>query len=304
MRQYSIRDLAQYSGIKAHTIRTWELRYDLLRPQRTATNIRYYDEHDLRRLLHIASLCSHGQRISQVMQLSEQEREQAVLALEATVPGNYEAQLNALTMAMLSLNEPLLHQLLTAAISQHGAEPAMLQLVYPLLQRIGLAWQVGGILHVVQEHLVSQLVRQKLLALLDALPSAPPAGAPRWLLFLPEGELHELALLFLVYALRTRGQQVLYLGQNLPLAGVAAACQSYQPAALLTVLTAGLLPEEVTRYATDLRQQCPEPQLIFYGPLAQQLRASLPPASHLPPLLTGVLELIPVVSRAASKQNA
>ncbi|AMR29323.1 hypothetical protein A0257_20970 [Hymenobacter psoromatis] len=298
VRQYSIRELAQYSGIKAHTIRTWELRYDLLQPRRTATNIRYYDEQDLRRLLHVASLCGHGQRISRVMRLSEQERAQAVLALAATVPDNHEAQLNALTLAMLDLDEPLLHRLLTAAISQHGPESAMLQLVYPLLQRIGLAWQVG-MPNVAQEHLVSQLVRQKLLALLDALPAAPPAGAPRWLLFLPEGELHELALLFLVYALRTRGQQVLYLGQNLPLAAVAAACQSYRPAALLTVLTAGLLPEEVTHYAADLRQQCPEPQLIFYGPLTQQLRASPPLASHLPPLITDVLELIPVVSRAA-----
>ena len=294
MRQYSIRDLAQISGVKAHTIRTWELRYDLLQPKRTATNIRYYDEQDLRRLLHVASLCSHGQRISQVMQLSEQERAQAVLALSAEVSGNYEVQLNALMAAMLDLDEPRLHHLLTEAVKQQGVEPTMLYLVYPFLQRIGLAWQVGT-LNVAQEHLVSQLVRQKLLAALDALPSAPPAGAPRWLLFLPEGELHELALLFLAYALRIRGQHVLYLGQSLPLADVSAAHQAFRPAVILTVLTAGLVPEQVISFATELRLRCAGPQLVFYGSLAQQLADSLPANAHYPARITDMLALIPTL---------
>ena len=131
MAQYLIRDLAQITGVKAHTIRTWEVRYGLLCPRRTANNLRHYDENDLRRLLHVASLCSHGWRISRVMQLSEAERAQAAAKLQATVSTTFTARLNALMTAMLDLDEPRLHYLLTDAINDQGLEPVMLHLVYP-----------------------------------------------------------------------------------------------------------------------------------------------------------------------------
>ncbi|NVO33126.1 MerR family transcriptional regulator [Hymenobacter lapidiphilus] len=289
MAQYLIGDLAQITGIKAHTIRTWELRYGLLTPRRTANNLRHYDDDDLHRLLHVASLCGHGWRISRVMQLSETERTQAAAQLQATVSTSFAARLNALMTAMLDLDEPRLHYLLTDAINDQGLEPVMVHLVYPLLQRIGLAWQTGA-LNIAQEHLLSQLVRQKMLAALDALPSYPPAGAARWLLFLPEGEEHELALLFMAYGLRRRGQQVLYLGQSMPLPDVGAACASFKPGIVLTVLTAGMMPERVGEFGQTLRALCPGCQLLFCGSLARHLSTQLPPGAEYISRITDVLE--------------
>ncbi|GAB3638158.1 MerR family transcriptional regulator [Hymenobacter arcticus] len=299
MRQYSIRDLAQLSGIKQHTIRTWELRYGLLHPARTATNVRYYREEDLLSLLQVATLCGSGQRISEVAQLSEEARKQAVQALSSDVAADNAAQLHALLAAMLQLDEPQLHRLLTEAIARQGLEKAMLEVVYPLLQRIGLSWQTGTFT-IAHEHLVSQLVRQKLLAAIDALPPAAPAGAARWLLFLPPDEQHELALLFLSCALRARGRQVLYLGQGLPLPEVEGACQLFRPDVIATALTAGLSPEAVGSFAAELRQRCAGPQLLFYGPLAQHLHGQLPAGAHQLARMTDVLAFIETVAGASA----
>ncbi|MDJ0367831.1 MerR family transcriptional regulator [Hymenobacter sp. H14-R3] len=291
MRQYSIRDLAQLSGVKAHTIRTWEQRYGLLQPQRTATNFRYYREEDLLRLLQVATLCASGQRISDVAQLSEQARKQAVQALSTSESAASNAPLNALLAAMLNLDEPLLARLLTQAIAQQGLEKAMLELVYPLLQRIGLSWQIGTFT-VAHEHLLSNLVRQKLLAAIDALGPDVPVNAPRWLLFLPDREQHELALLFLNHALRIRGQHVLYLGASLPLADLVTAYATFQPAFIATVLTTSLSPDLVNDFATELRQGCPGSELLLYGPLAQHLQLPLLPGTHQPARITDILSFI------------
>jgi DNA-binding transcriptional MerR regulator len=268
--RYSISDLERLSGVKAHTIRIWEQRYQLLHPTRTATNIRTYGEADLRRLLNVATLCGRGQRISQVVRLSPEECQTAALALCNEVKPADGVRLNALQTAALDLNERQLHGILDEAIDELGPEEAMLRLGYPLLQRLGVSWREGS-LSGAQERLVAQLLRQELLAATDALPlGAAPADAPRWLLFLPEGEWHELALLFMNYALRARGQQVLYLGPNLPLADVVAAAHAFRPTALATVLTTVPARGQVVAFAQALRQQYSEGTLLLFGSLAVQ----------------------------------
>ena len=295
--RYSISDLEQLSGVKAHTIRIWEQRYDLLHPSRTATNIRTYGEADLRRLLNVATLCGRGQRISQVVRLSEEDCQAAALALCNEVMPTDCARLNALQTAALDLDEPRLHRLLDEAIGELGPEEAMLRLGYPLLQRLGVSWKAGS-LSVAQERLVAQLLRQELLASADALPLRPLAAdaAPRWLLFLPEGEWQELALLFMNYALRARSQQVLYLGPNLPLADVVAAAQAFRPTALATVLTTTPARGRVAAYAAELRQQCPDATLLLFGTLAGQV-AGLPEGCLQTDCLHEFRDLIPFVNQ-------
>jgi DNA-binding transcriptional MerR regulator len=262
--------LERLSGVKAHTIRIWEQRYQLLHPTRTATNIRTYGEADLRRLLNVATLCGRGQRISQVVRLSPEECQTAALALCNEVKPADGVRLNALQTAALDLNERQLHGILDEAIDELGPEEAMLRLGYPLLQRLGVSWREGS-LSGAQERLVAQLLRQELLAATDALPlGAAPDDAPRWLLFLPEGEWHELALLFMNYALRARSQQVLYLGPNLPLADVVAAARAFRPTALATVLTTVPARGQVAAFAQALRQQYSEGTLLLFGSLAVQ----------------------------------
>jgi DNA-binding transcriptional MerR regulator len=268
---YSISDLEQLSGVKAHTIRIWEQRYNLLQPSRTATNIRTYGEADLRRLLNVATLCARGQRISQVVRLSESECQAAALALCNEVQPADGPRLNALLGAALDLDEPRLHRQFDEAIEELGTEETILRLGYPLLQRLSVSWKEGS-LSLAQERLVSQLLRQELMASADALPLIPlaQAEAPRWLLFLPEGEWQELALLFMNYALRARGCQVLYLGPNLPLADVVATAKAFKPAVIATVLTTVPARGQVRSYATELRAQCPESTVILFGSLAVQ----------------------------------
>jgi DNA-binding transcriptional MerR regulator len=289
--QFSISDLENLSGIKAHTIRMWEQRYSILTPERTHTNIRTYCDDDLRRLLNVATLCGQGHRISKVARLSDQEMAQAVISCHDDAH-DYARQVNGLLAAMLDFDEPRLHQLLNQAIRQLGFEEATMRVVYPLLQRIGILWQTGSV-NPAQEHLVANLLRQKMLAAIDALPPVAPAVARRWVLFLPEGELHELALLFMCYALRARACHVLYLGQNLPAAELPAVCRTYQPHAVCTVLTA--VPErgQVQSFIDEVARLCPDTKLVFYGPLVQaQADLRLPELAVHPFLMTDFLALI------------
>ena len=289
MGQYSISDLEQLSGIKAHTIRMWEQRYDLLRPVRTATNIRTYCDDDLRRLLNVTTLCGRGQRISQVARLSDVEISAAVLACSDDAH-DYHLQVNALLAAMLSFDEPRLNQLIDEAARQLGFEDMMLFVAYPLLQRIGLMW-LASTMDLAQEHLLSHLLRQKILAATDALPGVP-VTARRWLLFLPADELHELALLFMNYLLRAHGQHTLYLGQNLPLAGLVNIEAAYHPNAIVAVLTSQPERGRVAEYAREVQAMFPEALLVLYGSLARQEGLELPENCVSPALMTDFLALV------------
>lgn len=304
MAHYSISDLEQLSGVKAHTIRIWEQRYNLLKPSRTATNIRTYGEADLRRLLNVATLCGRGQRISQVVRLSEEECQAAALALCNEVQPADDVRLNALLTASLDLDEPRLHRLFDEAIGEMGTEDTLLRLGYPLLQRLGVSWKAGS-LSLAQERLVVQLLRQELLASADALPLIPltQTDAPRWLLFLPEGEWHELALLFMNYALRARGRQVLYLGPNLPLADVVAVANSFRPAVIATVLTTVPARSQVKNFAAELRAQCPEAAVVLFGALAVQA-AGLPEGCLPLACLHEFRDLIPFVNQSVEGELA
>ncbi|MDB5267189.1 MAG: hypothetical protein JWP58_229 [Hymenobacter sp.] len=289
MGHFSISDLEQLSGIKAHTIRMWEQRYGLLHPVRTATNIRMYCDDDLRRLLNVTTLCGRGQRISQVAKLTDAEIREAVLAC-CDDSHDYHRQVNALLAAMLGFDEPRLAQLLGEATARLGFENMMLRVAYPLLQRIGLMWMAGTV-DLAQEHMLAHLLRQKLLAATDALPTVP-ATARRWVLFLPADELHELALLFMNYLLRARGQHTLYLGQNLPTSGLPNVSASYQPDAVVTVLTTQPERGRVGEYARELCSLFPEAQLVVYGPLARQEGLELPTNCVSPVLMTDFMALI------------
>ena len=289
MGHFSISDLEQLSGIKAHTIRMWEQRYGLLRPVRTATNIRTYCNDDLRRLLNVSTLCSRGKRISQVARLSDAEIQAAVLAC-CNDAHDYHQQVNALLAAMLSFDEQRLNQLFTEAAAQLGFEQMMLFVAYPLLQRIGLMW-LAGTVNPAQEHLLAHLLRQKLLAATDALPNVP-SSARRWLLFLPAHELHELALLFMNYTLRARGQHTLYLGQNLPVEELRVVCDTYRPDAVATVLTSQPERGRVAEFAREVSACCSHKLVVLYGTLARQEGLELPSNCVSPKLMTDFLALV------------
>jgi DNA-binding transcriptional MerR regulator len=212
---YTIRELENLSGIKAHTIRIWEKRFGLIAPMRTSTNIRTYCDSDLKKILNISILNRNGLKISKIARLSQDEIVQQINQFTHEV-SNAESQIESLTVAMIDLDEYRFEQVLSRSIIQFGFEEAVTQVLYPFFVKIGIMWQTGAI-RPAQEHFITSLVKQKFYAALDGLISSEREGTRKFLFFLPEGELHEVGLLFCCYLAKKRGFRTLYLGQSVPL---------------------------------------------------------------------------------------
>lgn len=214
MANYSIKDIEKFSGIKAHTLRIWEKRYQIIKPQRTETNIRYYTDGDLKKILNVSILNRNGLKISKISELTVEQINAKVLEL-IEENKHFESHIENLAIAMIELNEELFDKILSKAIINLGFEDSITQIMYPFFEKIGILWQVGSI-NPAQEHFVSNLIRQKLISAIDNLIYEPSLKSKKFTLFLPEGELHELGLLFYYYLLKKKGHKVMYLGQTLP----------------------------------------------------------------------------------------
>jgi DNA-binding transcriptional MerR regulator len=272
--KYSIRELEQLSGIKAHTIRIWEQRYGILNPQRTETNIRFYDDADLKILLNVSLLNDKGYKISKIARMSQEELSDEVLAV-TTGSDDKQVQINALVIAMLEMCEEKFERMLGTTFLQLGFENAMLQVVYPFLNKIGILWQTNNICPA-HEHFVCNLIRQKLIVAIDGQVLPDREKSRRFLLFLPEGELHELGLLFMHYLLRVRNHHVMYLGQNLPLKDLEAANNYYKADFLVTVLTSFPERDHVQGYINALADTFPYAQILAYGYQLEQENLHIP----------------------------
>jgi len=214
--EFTIKDLESFSGIKAHTIRIWEQRYGLLNPERTDTNIRKYTDKDLKALLNIGLLNNLGYKISKIAQMSEIQILD-VIRKQAENGQQNEQQLHLLKIAMLNYDEALFSSVLDPQISQLGLEQAYRQVVVPFLNHIGLLWQSDAICPA-QEHFISALIRQKVLAHTETIGTlVEPKLARPVVLFLPELEIHELSLLVLHFIFKKKGYKSIFLGQSVPL---------------------------------------------------------------------------------------
>ena len=202
MIRYSINDLEKITGIKAHTIRIWEKRYEVVTPKRTPTNIRYYNDEDLLRLLNISTLNKHGFKISDIVSMSPDEMCEKIRDISRTST-DFEGQINSLIVAMIELKEEVFEKVLSSTILKIGFEKTVTQVLYPLLEKIGVLWQIGTI-NPAQEHFLTNLIRQKMIVAIDGQNESPAADAKTFLLFLPEKEWHELGLLFYSYLLKKK----------------------------------------------------------------------------------------------------
>ncbi|MCB9184257.1 MAG: MerR family transcriptional regulator [Flavobacteriales bacterium] len=211
--RFHIRDLEQFTGVKAHTIRVWERRYGLLKPGRTDTNIRTYDITELKAILNVAYLNQHGHKISHIAAMPEPERERTVRTLIAQEGGS-EGIIQTLVLAMLGFDEVLFERTCTEHERVHGFRSLMEDVLARLLERIGLLWQSSAICPA-QEHFASNLIRQRIIAATNALGPIQGTGAVH-VLYLPEEEIHEIGLLYVNHLLRMQGQRTIYLGQSVP----------------------------------------------------------------------------------------
>ena len=261
MSTYSIKDLEQLSGIKAHTLRIWEQRYDLLSPKRTDTNIRYYDDGDLKLILNVALLNDNGFKISKIAGMSEAEmREEVVKLTEKSL--THDDQIHALTICMIEMDEERFDKVLTTNIIKFGFEQTMMNIIYPFMSKIGVLWQTGAI-NPGQEHFISNLVRQKLIVAIDG--QVYKGGGKKFLLYLPEGELHEVSILFATYLIKARGHKVIYLGQNTPKEDLLAVYKLHNPEYILTVITTSPSSEFVQEYIDALSERFSKAQILLSG---------------------------------------
>lgn len=214
MANYSIKDLENFTGIKAHTIRIWEKRYNVVQPRRTSTNIRYYNDDDLKKLLNISILNKNGFKISNLVNLGKNEIREKVINLTQSKKAGGNLVEN-LVIAMLDFNKEKFEKLFNSSVINMGFEDTVLYIMYPFFERIGILWQTDSI-HPAHEHFVSNLIRQKIIVAIDSIVENHSDNQGNFLLFLPENEFHELGLLFYYYIIKKNGHKVLYLGENVP----------------------------------------------------------------------------------------
>jgi len=259
---YSIRDLEKLSGVKAHTIRIWEKRYQLLKPRRTDTNIRYYLDEDVKTLLNTALLNRNGYKISKIAQMNTEELNETILQISSN-KGNVQMQSDALTLAMLELDESKFNSTLQKHIDENGFKDAMLHVILPFLDRLSILWMTGSVMPV-QENYIAGLIRQKIYVAIDNLPFQRK-GVPSFVLYLPEGENQELSLLFVHYLLRLEGFYVINLGQGVSLKDLQEARKIYETDYIFTLLNTGLMKQSVKEYVDDLSLYCRSSEIIISG---------------------------------------
>jgi len=274
MNAFTIKDLENLSGIKAHTIRIWEQRYQFLKPSRTDTNIRYYSNDELKKILNIALLNKYGYKISHIDKMNEMEVKEKILSLNQ-VQAQQEKIVNDLIKCMVDLNLEKLEEILDKYIIARGIERSIIQIIFPFLEKIGILWLTNHI-NPAQEHLVTNIIRQKLIVGIEGAVSLLKVNKTV-LLFLPEGEYHEVGLLFVNYLLKSRGVNVIYLGANIPINDVEYVVKLKKPNYLYSHLTSVGSNFNLDRFIASIIKKFSGIPIIISGQLTHSYEKKIPP---------------------------
>lgn len=279
MRKFSISDIEGLIGIKAHTIRAWEVRYNLVPSKRTPTNIRYYDEDDLKMLLNIVALNENGYKISRIAKMTQNQIVELVSQLKADYH-NDSVQMLSLSDATMAYDEVAFSDILAKCIAEMGLIETMDVILFPFMKRVGMLWQTGTI-DPSQEHFASNLIRDRIIVEIDKVEKPDKKNAKRFLLFLPEAEMHETGLLFARYLLKKCGHETLYLGSEIPYADLKRVVTSYKPDYAFIVLTSLNLGKDVNKIIGKVMDNLNVP-LIVAGSLISEFDILV--KDHLTPL--------------------
>jgi MerR family transcriptional regulator, light-induced transcriptional regulator len=289
MNAFTIKDLENLSGIKAHTIRIWEQRYNFLKPNRTTTNIRYYTNDELKMVLNIALLNKYGFKISHIGRMQPAEIKDRILSL-GDARAVQERIMNELVQEMIDLEIDRFEKIINSYITAKGIERTVLHIIFPFLEKIGILWQTGHI-HPAQEHLVTNVIRQKLIMGIETCISHSKLNKT-FLLFLPEGEHHELGLLFTQYLLKSRGVNVIYLGANVPVKDAEHIIKLKKPDYIFLHLTATCPNFNFEKFLAYAEQRFSNTPTIISGHLVHQYRKKIPANVHFKQSLAEVMDLL------------
>ncbi len=247
---FSIRDLENLSGIKAHTIRIWEKRYNLLAPERTTTNIRTYSLESLQKLLNITLLYNYGYKISKIAKIPEQELPVVVRELVAKNSTKSHA-INAFKLSMINFDLSMFQNTYNTLIAERSFRDIFWEVFIPLLTELGLLWQTETI-SPSHEHFITNLIKQKIYTSTEKIQTLEPTREDKvFVLFLPENEIHEIGLLFVNYELLLRGYKTIYLGQTMPLESLVDLQKYYSKLHFLSYFTVIPTKDRLDNYIKD-----------------------------------------------------
>lgn len=249
--KYSIKELEVLTGIRAATLRMWEKRYQIITPLRTVTNIRFYGNSHLKLLLNVNILNRNGIKISHIAKMNSAEIAEKVKDLSFVKTGDDDL-FDGLMLSMIDLDETLFHQAFYKAVARLGFEDTINRIIFPFFSRIGIMWQVDSI-NPAQEHFISNMVRQKLIAAIDNATTKLGVSAKKVLMFLPESELHELGMLFLNYLLKNKGYRTIYLGQAVPLTDLPKILEISDPDILVTNVSNSMSIGDITTFVNKFK---------------------------------------------------
>lgn len=296
MAQYSIKDLERITGVKAHTIRIWEKRYGIVEPRRTDSNIRYYCDTDVKKLMNVSLLIRHGYKISKLAELDQTELSKKILEVTMVANG-HDCQIDNLAVAMIEMDEAKFEKILNMSIMKEGFQNTVFKVLYPLFERVGVLWQAGSI-NPAHEHFITNLVKQKVYVAIDSIEIPAGSDVKKFLLFLPEWEMHELGLLIYDYIIKSNGYKVIYLGQNVPESDVYAVTDFIQPDYLLTGFSNAIEKEKLEAYLQRISSRYPDKKIFISGYQVPILNGFIPAnVTVIPSALQFSVDILPGLSR-------
>lgn len=247
---FTVKDLENLSGIKAHTIRIWEKRYQIFTPQRTENNIRLYENQDLTNLLNVSFLNNFGYKISKIAKLNEAERQELVKSIYND-KSKRELAINDFKIAMLNFDAQLFHKVYNDVCSEKSFKEVFYQIFIPLLDEIGILWQTGTI-KPSHEHFISYLIKQKLNSIIENLQLNTTITSTKiFVLFLPDNEVHDLGLMFVNAELIQKGYQTVFLGDNIPLEDLQDFVNHFDDITFISYFTIAPTSEEISEYLNE-----------------------------------------------------
>ncbi|WP_343637323.1 MerR family transcriptional regulator [Fluviicola sp.] len=271
MAGYKIRDLEILTGIKAHTIRMWEKRYGLLTPQRTTTHIRTYSDDELLLLLNISLLNKKGIKISRIAEMSTRQIFDTSRSIHDS--RDVDTAIEEFIVSVLQLDEHLFNKTFRELNQKAPLSDIFSEHIIPFLNRIGIMWMVGTI-NPAQEHFISNLIRQKIIAAIDQLP-IPDPNAEKIIIYLPEHEWHEISLLVYHYHLRSKGINSIYLGQALPYDALIKTVETLKPKGIASSWLTAIEPQKILDYFIQLERDLGHLKIIAGGYQIDQLGSAL-----------------------------
>jgi len=275
MNNFSISDIENLTGIKAHTIRAWERRYGILQSDRSEGHHRQYDGDSLKHLLRVSWLHRYGLKISRIAIMEEEEIKEMALNL---TEGDTRSEifLNRLLEAAIDLDMTAVSDELDLVIKRLGFENALELVLFPFLQKLGLFWLTGHIIPS-QEHAASSMVIRKIIVETEKIPLANYFGERYVLLFTPSGETHEIPILYMRYLMRKIGIKHLFAGTNVEMTEIESICNRQPIKELYFHLITNLTQFSTHHYLNQLSKKFPQLKIYYSGTAINQI--SLTPAN-------------------------